>query len=97
MGNVTTRPMGRVDSQGRIIPDSFLDQTFRGDYTGTNLIYKGSARAGAEEGSLSWQIAKLEYDASNNLLSVKWPQNTHGNVSTQYIFSWTARAAYTYV
>jgi hypothetical protein len=91
-----TRPCGKVDAQGRIIPESFSDLTFRGEYTGTNLVYKGFARPGASESALVWQIAILAYDGSSNLLSIKWPEDDFGNPSTEYIFSWTDRASYTY-
>lgn len=94
--NVKNRPMARRDSQGNIIPSSFNDQTFRGDYTGTNLIYKGFAKPGSAEGDLVWQIAKLAYDGSNNLTSIKWPQNANSHASNDYAFSWTGRAALTY-
>lgn len=92
----TNRPLAKRDAQGNVITPSFGDMTFRGDYTGTNLIYKGFARPGSAEGSLVWQIAKLAYDGSNNLLSIKWPQNTLNKASSEYIFSWTSRASYTY-
>lgn len=94
---IKTRPMGKVDSQGRVIPTSYDDLAFRAEYTGTNMIYKGFSRVGASEGSLAWQIAKLTYDGSNNLVSVIWPEDSNGNASTEYEFSWTARAGYTFV
>jgi hypothetical protein len=96
-------PCLKLDPDLTPIQNSATDMEFRGDYTGTNLIYKGFARAGAGEGDLVWQIAKLAYDGSNNLLSVKWPMlppNTttgiSGGTSTEYEFSWTDRASYTY-
>ena len=91
-----TRPIIALDSFGRGIQDSALDESFRGDYTGNNLIYKGFARPGADEGALVWQIGKLAYDGSNNVLSIKFPQTSQGVASNDYIFSWTARAGYTY-
>lgn len=90
------RPFGYLDAQGRVIPDSFNDNAFRGDYVGTDMIYKGFARPGAAEGSLVWQIAKMAYDGSHNLLSITWPQNSLGAASNDYQFSWTLRATYTY-
>lgn len=82
---------------------SGLDEAFRGDYlAGTNLIYKGFARPGTDEGDLAWQIAKLTYDGNNNVTSIKWPNaiagvaNAAGYGSNDYIFSWTNRATYTY-
>lgn len=85
------------DANGNLIQESFYStMTFRGAYTGTNLIYKAYARAGADEGDDVWQIALLEYDGSNNILSIKWPQDSNGNASSQFIFNYTGRAGYTY-
>lgn len=93
---VRNRPMGRKDAQGNVIPGSFDDMAFRGQYTGTNLIYKGFARPGAAEGDDVWQLAFCTYDGSNNLVSITWPQDPNGNASNDYQFSWTDRASYTY-
>lgn len=90
------RPLGELDPQGRLIYDSVDDLSFRGEYTGTNLIYKGFAHPGADEAALVWQIAKMTYDGAGNVLTVKWPQNALNNATNDYIFSWTARATYTY-
>jgi len=91
-----TRPCGKKDAQGNLIPDSFEDLAFQGAYTGTNLTYKGFARAGASTSAAVWQIAFLTYDGSNNLLSIQWPQNSYGEASTEYQFVWANRATYTY-
>ena len=88
--------MGRLDAQGRVIPDSFSDEAFQGTYTGTNLIYKGFARPGSSTSAPVWQIAFLTYDGSNNLLSIQWPQDANGNASNDYEFIWANRASYTY-
>lgn len=41
----------KKDAQGNLIQDSYIgDMTFRGEYTGTNLIYRAYARPGASEG-----------------------------------------------
>lgn len=87
----------KKDAQGNLIQDSFFsDMEFRGEYTGTNLIYRGYSRPGADEGDLVWQIALIAYDGSNNILSIKWPQGANSAASSEYLFSWTARASYTY-
>lgn len=93
---VKNRPMARKDAQGNVIPGSFDDQAFRGEYSGTNLIYKGFARPGSAEASLVWQIAKMAYDGSNNLTSITWPQDINAHANNDYQFSWTDRATYTY-
>lgn len=94
--DTSTRPMGKIDSQGRVIPTSYDDLAFRAEYTGTNMIYKAFSRVGKAEGDLAWQLAKLSYD-TDNLVSVTWPVDADGKASTEYEFSWTDRASYTYV
>lgn len=85
------------DANGNVIQDSYTgDMTFRGDYTGTNLIYKGYARPGADEDDDVWQLAKCAYDGSNNLTSIKWPQGDNGAATSEFVFNWTDRATYTY-
>lgn len=90
------RPVGRLSSQGCLIEEFFIEESFRGTYSGTNLIYAGFARPGADEGSLVWQIQKIAYDGSNNPISITWPANSMGIVSNDYEFSWTDRLTYTY-
>lgn len=93
---VGNRPLARKDSQSNVIPRSFDDEAFLGDYTGTNLIYKGFARPGSATSVAVWQIAKMAYDGSNNLLSIKWPQDANGNANNDYQFIWDNRATLTY-
>ena len=91
------RPFGQLDGNFRLDADSWSDEAFRGEYDGNdNLIYKAVAVAGSAEGDEVWQIAKLTYDGNDNLLRVDWPLNTYGRASTDYAFSWTDRATYTY-
>lgn len=94
--NVQNRPMARRDAQGNIIPQSFEDEAFQGEYSGTDLIYKGFARPGASTTTAVWQIAKLTYDGSHNLLSITWPQDANGHASNDYQFQWSIRGTYTY-
>ena len=90
-----TRPIMKLDAQGRPLPSSGDYLTFRGDYTGTDLIYAGFARTGAAEGDNVWQLYKCAYDASHNLTSIKWPEKS--SISTSdFDFNWTGRAGYTY-
>lgn len=98
-GPLLNRPIGKSDSKAQLSQDSFLDETFRGTYTGDNLILKGFAKPGASEGSLVWQIAQLAYDGAGNVLSIKWPLNAQGVASSDYEFSWTiaTTTGYTYV
>lgn len=95
--NPANNPYIKLDSNGRAIQDSSDDMAFRGDYdVSNNLIYSGFARPGASEDSLVWQISKHTYDGSNNMTSSTWPQNANGGASSEYQFSWTNRATYTY-
>jgi len=92
----TTRQLKQVDANFRDINLSETYTAFRGQYTGTNLIYAGFARPGAAEGDLVWQIRKMTYDGSNNLTKVEWPVLTSGSASSDFEFSWTDRASYVY-
>ncbi len=93
---VKNRPIGFKDAQGNVIPTSFNDMAFQGQYSGTNLIYKGFARPGALTSAPVWQIALLTYDGSGNIISVTWPENTYGAASNDFQFIWDNRAGYTY-
>jgi YD repeat-containing protein len=95
--SIGNRPFNRLDSGERPIYDSVDDLAFQGAYSGTNLVYKGFARAGGITSEPVWQIAFLTYDGSGNLTSVTWPQNFQGNASNDYEFVWTLRTTYTYV
>ena len=97
MPTLANRPVGYKDAQSNLIPDSFGDEAFQGIYDdNNNLIYKGFARPGASTSASVWQIAQLNYDDSNNLINIMWPQNTYGKASNDYEFGWTSYASYTY-
>lgn len=86
-----------LDVQYRGIQDSSLDDSFRGDYAGgANLIYKAFARPGSIETDPVWQISKLYYDGNNNIIAIKWPALPNGVPSSDSVFIWSNRAAYTY-
>ena len=93
---VQNRPFGRKDANGNLIPDSFSDLAFLGEYTTTNLIYKGLARPGSDSADAVWQISFYTYDMSNNVISIQWPQDANGNSSNDYQFIWDNRASLTY-
>ena len=96
--SLANRPYVKIDANQRAIYDSVDDLAFQGEYDGANnLIYKGFARVGANTASPVWQLAKMTYDASNNLLSITWPVNSFGAPSSDYEFAWTLRATYTYI
>lgn len=96
MANVNQTILKR-DAQGNVIQDSYVgDMAFLGEYSGTNLIYKGFARPGSASSAAVWQIALLTYDGSNNLLSITWPQNSFGHASSEFNFIWDNRAALIY-
>lgn len=88
----------KKDANGNVIQDSYYsDMAFRGDADGgANLIYKGFARPGASESADVWQIAKMAYDANNNITSITWPQGSNSAASSEFIFAWSDRASYTY-
>lgn len=84
------------DSQRNAIQASYTEnRAFRGEYAGTNLIYRGFARPGTATATAKWQICRLTYDGANNLTAVEWPVSG-GAVSAEYKFAWDDRAAYVY-
>lgn len=92
-----TRPLGQLDTNYRWDPDSYGDETFRGEYdANNNLIYKGFARPGSDTSEPVWQINKLTYDANSNLLKLEFPQNAYAVASANYEFAWDDRALYNY-
>lgn len=91
-----TRPLVVTDANNRDINESETYLAFRGDYTGTSLIYAGFARPGAALTESVWQIRRCTYDASGNLTAITWPKNSEGAVSNDFEFIWNSRAAYTY-
>lgn len=93
---LANRPLGLKDANGNVFQRSYDDMAFQGEYTGTDLIFKGFARPGSSTGAAVWQIAKCTYDGSHNLLTITWPQNTFGAASNDFQFIWTSRGTYTY-
>lgn len=93
-----SRPVMKLDAQGRALPTSGDWTTFRGDYYAgtTNLKYAGMARPGASTGDSVWQIAYCTYDASNNITSILYPEDAAGVSTADYIFEYDNRALYTY-
>ena len=92
------RPYLKTDGYNNVIQQSATDMAFQGEYyAGTNnLKYKGLARPGASTSAAVWQLALLTYDGSNNLLTITWPQDSNGVASSEYVFTWSGRAGYTY-
>lgn len=88
-------PNLKRDNYDNVVQGSYGDKSFRGEYDGDNLIYVGFAIAGSSESSRVWQIKKLAY-SDDNLVSITWPQDPNAKASTEYSFSWTNRASYTY-
>jgi hypothetical protein len=87
-----------ISTQGIVSQDSFLDESFLGDYQGgNNLIYKCFARPGSPTSIAVWQIAKLTYDGNNNITMIQWPLNDDGLASNAYEFIYDDRTSYTYM
>ena len=91
------RPIGFKDAQSNLNQQSFNYLAFQGDdSSGTTLTYKGWARPGSSTSAAVWQIQKLTYDASGNVLTITWPENALGAATADFIFAWSDRANYTY-
>lgn len=62
-----------------------------------NAIYVGKAYPGALTSQEKWQIYKMEYDANNNMTSLRWAKRSDKPVaSDEFDKVWTERANYTY-
>lgn len=95
--SLKNRPLGFLDAQMRVDPNSYNYVAFRGDYDESgNLIYIGRAKPGADEGAEVWQISFLEYTDSDKISSITWPQDEFGNANNDFIFSWSDRESYNY-
>lgn len=90
-----TKPLMQLDAQGRVLPESNIDITFRCEYAAGQIIYRGQARPGAAEADPVWQIIQLNY-IGTNVVSKLYPENPLGVASSDYEFQWSARAGYTY-
>jgi hypothetical protein len=86
---------GAGDKREFIVSDGEVTIRCQNDANG-NVIYYGRAKVGSAEGDAVWQISFHAWDAQNALTSRTWPQNNEGNPSSEYEFSWTARAGYVY-
>ena len=65
--------------------------TVRIDYSDGNITYVGYAVPGSSEDEAKWQIRKFEYDASGNLIAVKFANGTIG-----FDKIWNNRTSYDY-
>ena len=90
-------PTLKRDSQNNACQESYInDMAFQGQYTGTNLTYRGYARPGSLTADPVWQISFLTYDGNDNVTSITWPQVPTGGASSGFTFVWDDRASYTY-
>ena len=65
--------------------------TMRIEYESGNPVYIGYAEPGAGEDEPKWQIRKLEYDDSGNLIAIKFAEGTVG-----FDKIWNNRSSYNY-
>ncbi|MES2409039.1 MAG: hypothetical protein V4509_01920 [Patescibacteria group bacterium] len=96
MSLAVNRPTALLDQLSNPIIQSWDDLEYRGDLNGgASLVYIGYARVGASEANAVWKIFKIAYSGTTPI-SITWPENTSGNASNDYGFSWATRASYTY-
>ena len=95
--NVLNRPYkwGPNDRREFIVQDSEVALRAENNASGSP-IYLGRAKVGVTESESKWQIAFIEYDVNDGVVSVTWPENDDGIASSNYEFSWTDRATYTF-
>lgn len=86
---------GSGDRREYIVSNGEVEIRCQNDANG-NPIYIGKAIVGSSEDDLVWQICFMTYDAHDSLLTKKWA-SISGKASSDYEFSWTLRATYTYL
>lgn len=81
--------------------DSFtylMDREYavRTSYTAAGMPeYVGWAVAGTGTGAAGWRIQKIEYDANNRVVSVKWG-SSNGKPNSRFDKVWDDRGTLTY-
>lgn len=93
-GQNRPQSFGERDRRTYITYKSELEIRCENDANG-NPVYIGRSKVGTAEAESKWQISKQTWDANNSLTSKTWPEN-NSIASTDYEFSWTDRATYTY-
>jgi hypothetical protein len=97
MAKTYNQPILQQDANQNVIQESYLSgMKFVGEYTGTNLIYRGYARPGVATSEAKWQICKMTYDGDDNVTNIDWPEADNGSASSEFIFVWDDRASYTF-
>lgn len=94
---VENRPFkyGERDRREFIVQDSEVTLRAENDGNG-DPTYLGRAKVGTLEAEEKWQIGFYQWDGNRSIISVTWPEDALGNPSSEYEFSWTDRAGYTY-
>jgi hypothetical protein len=87
----------KKDANKNVIQESYhSDMAFLADYTVPTAVYMAYARPGASQSAAVWQLALYTYNVGGKLLSVTWPEAANGAASSEFIFTWSGRAGYTY-
>lgn len=80
-----------INSKTINFPFSHGDLQIAVEYTGNYPLYIGRARPGAAAAAAEWQIAKVTYDANNNVTAIKWAGGTN-----DYTNVWADRTTLVY-
>ena len=86
--NNSFHPFDRADFQDEIDYDG-----------GSNPVYMGTAPPGAAKSDEKWQIQKLTYDGSGNIISIRFAAAAGGDQAdqtNQYVHVWDDRASLVY-
>ena len=88
---VINRPFkwGANDKREFIVQNSEVSLVAINDTNG-NPIFIGRAKAGTALSEAKWQIRKVTWDATQSPTRMEWPQNSLGNASTDYEFTWNS-------
>ena len=78
---------GEKDRRELIVQDSEVSLVAINDTNG-NPIFLGRAKAGEPQSDDKWQIRKVDFDSSQGVIRVTWPQDSDANASVDYEFIW---------
>lgn len=82
--------MGHLRNEQEVYArDVGLDQVL--EYSGSNIIYVGRTFPGTETSEARFQIYKMSYDGSGNMLKLRWADSTD-----DFVKIWDNRATYDY-
>jgi len=84
-------------------PQGFVNTLFQSSMAmigdtqgGSNIIYIGFAKPGSDPANPVWQIKKLTWDGSGNVIQIQWPNDGTTRPTNDFRYIWNNRTSLTY-